>query len=123
MNSELNTCPCGGDHELACGEFLIDAFRLADESCDDAHRRALQKHAEECEPCAHEYSIERNVKSLVGRCCGQERAPEELRSVVQQRIQAMIVQMSSTTTVVTDGTSVVRSTHTVIRLNEPGQGA
>lgn len=120
MNTDFNVCPCGGDHELPCGEFLIDAYRLSDESCDDAHRRALMRHVEECEPCAREYSIERNVKSLVGRCCGQERAPEELRSNVQRRIQALTVQMSRTT-VVTDGGSVVRTTRTVIRLNRPEQ--
>lgn len=122
MNADFNVCPCGGDHELPCGEFLIDAYRMADESCDDAHRRVLMRHVEECEPCAREYSIERNVKSLVGRCCGQERAPAELRSVVQKRIQALTVQMSRTTTVISDGSSVVRTTRTVIRLNEPGQG-
>lgn len=121
MNADFNVCPCGGDHELACGDFLIDAYRLSEESCDEAHRRALLRHAEECEPCAREYSIERNVKSLVGRCCGQERAPEKLRTVVQQRIQALTVQMSQTTTVVTDGNSIVRTTRTVIRMNEPGQ--
>lgn len=121
MNADFNVCPCGGDHELACGRFLIDAYRLADESCDDAHLRALARHAEECRPCAREYSIERNVKALVGRCCGQERAPESLRSNVQQRIQALTVQM--TQTVVSDGVQIVRTTHTVISVNEPGTSA
>lgn len=122
MNADFNVCPCGGDHELPCGEFLIEAYRLADESCDEAHRRALMRHVEECEPCAREYSIECNVKALVGRCCGQERASEELRTVVQQRIRALTVQMSRTTTVMTDGRSVVRTTHTVLRVNDPRRG-
>ncbi|WP_134322542.1 mycothiol system anti-sigma-R factor [Cumulibacter soli] len=117
MNAEFNVSPCGGEHELACGEFLVSTSRLTDESCDEAVRRALQHHVEECGPCASEYTLERHVKSLVGRCCGAERAPDELRTTVQQRIHALTVQMSSTTTVHTDGVSTVRTTHTVIRLN------
>lgn len=117
MNAEFDVCPCGGEHELPCGRFLIDTYRIDDETCDDAHRRALAKHAEECEPCRRAYSIERNVKALVRRCCGTELAPESLRTGVQQRIRALTVQMSET--VIADGVGIIRSRQTVIKLQSP----
>lgn len=117
MSAEFDVCPCGGDHELACGRFLIDTYRLEDETCDEAHRRALAQHAEECEPCRSEYSLERNVKSLVQRCCGVEVAPERLRTGVQARIRALTVQMSET--VISDGVNVIRARKTVVRLQRP----
>lgn len=117
MNAEFDVCPCGGDHELACGRFLIDTRRMSDESCDELHRAALAKHAEECGPCRREYSIERNVQALVRRCCGTETAPERLRTGVQQRIRALTVQMSET--VISDGVNVIRSRKTVVRMQTP----
>lgn len=118
MNAEFNVCPCGGNHELACGHFLIDTYQLDDESCDEMHRRALARHAEECGPCRSAYSIERNVKALVRRCCGSETAPESLRAGVQQRIRALTVQMSET--VISDGVNVIRSRKTVINFRQQG---
>ena len=121
MNAEFDVCPCGGDHELACGRFLIDTSRIDDESCDESHRRALAQHAKECEPCRRAYSIECNVKSLVRRCCGTETAPERLRTGVQQRIRALTVQMSET--VISDGINVIRSRRTIISVQRPDSSA
>lgn len=117
MNAEFDVCPCGGEHELACGRFLIDTRMLDDETCDEAHRRALAQHAEECGPCRRAYSIEQNVKALVSRCCGAETAPASLRSGVQQRIRALTVQMSET--VISDGVRMIRSRRTIISSSEP----
>lgn len=123
MNAEFDVCPCGGNHELACGRFLIDTYQMDDETCDEMHRRALARHAEECEPCRRAYSIERNVKALVRRCCRTpEAAPERLRAGVQQRIRALTVQMSET--VISDGVNVIRSRKTVINIRQqPGPQA
>lgn len=113
--SEFDVCPCGGEHALACGQFLLSTYRLAEESCDEAHRRALGQHMEECGPCRNSYSLERNIKSLVGRCCGTEVAPESLRSQVQQRIRQMVT-LEHSETVVTDGASFIRKTSTTVRM-------
>lgn len=111
---DFNICPCGGTHELACGEFLLGTYRLAQDTCDSAHRRALEFHMSECGPCRGEYSLERNIKALVGGRCA-ETAPQALRDSVQQRIRQMVT-VEHTETVVSDGTAYFRSSSTTMRV-------
>jgi mycothiol system anti-sigma-R factor len=54
----------------------------------DSDRRALiRDHLDECSPCLRQFGIEQEVKLLVARRCGGERAPEQLRVSVMSRLR------------------------------------
>ena len=56
-------------------------------------RRALiRDHLDECWPCLRQFGIEQEVKALVARRCGGERAPEALRVSVLSRLQTARVE-------------------------------
>ncbi|WP_040791738.1 mycothiol system anti-sigma-R factor [Nocardia paucivorans] len=65
--------------ELDCTAVMADVWLLLDGECDDATRQRLQHHMDHCAPCIEAYGIEEKIKSLLGRKCGGERAPESLR--------------------------------------------
>ena len=44
------------------------------------------------QPCLREYGIEQEVKALVARCCGADRAPDELRDRLRAKIAALVVE-------------------------------
>jgi mycothiol system anti-sigma-R factor len=81
---------CGHAHEIDCGQILNEVYLFLDLECADERRSAIQHHLDECSPCLREYGIEHEVKALVARCCGSDRAPDDLRARLRAKINALV---------------------------------
>src|SRR5262245_4515967 len=81
---------CGNPHESDCGEILNEVYLYLDLECNDERRTAIRTHLDECGPCLAEYGIEQEVKALVARCCGTDRAPAELRERLRAKITSLV---------------------------------
>ena len=82
---------CGDPHKISCSEILNEVYLYLDLECSDERRAAIKRHLDECSPCLREYGIEQEVKALVARCCGTDRAPSELRDRLRAKIRALVV--------------------------------
>ncbi|GAA2515574.1 mycothiol system anti-sigma-R factor [Pilimelia columellifera] len=85
-------CGSGGDD---CGEVLGEVYLYLDLECAESRRELIRRHLDECHPCLSEYGIEQEVRALVARCCGAERAPEELRQRLRVRLSELVVDVES----------------------------
>ena len=81
--------------ELACNEVLGEVFLYLDLECDDERRDLIREHLDECGPCLREFGIEKEVKLLVSRCCGSERAPDGLRERLRAKIAELVYESES----------------------------
>jgi len=86
---------CGNAHEIDCGQILNEVYLFLDLECSDERRNAIQHHLDECGPCLSQYGLEQEVKALVARCCGTDRAPAELRDRLKSKIAALVVDVSA----------------------------
>jgi mycothiol system anti-sigma-R factor len=77
---------CGKPHDVDCSEILQRVYVFIDDELEDASVEEIQHHLDECGPCLDQFDLERSVKRLVHRCCGDETAPEGLRERVLMRI-------------------------------------
>jgi mycothiol system anti-sigma-R factor len=82
----------GDAHETDCGQILDEVYLFLDLECSEDRRSSIKEHLDECSPCLREYGIEQEVKALVARCCGSERAPAELRDRLRAKINALAVE-------------------------------
>lgn len=80
----------GDHHETDCREVLGEVYLYLDLECDDKRRDLIRTHLDECSPCLREYGIEQEVKVLVSRCCGGERAPDALRERLRAKITEIV---------------------------------
>lgn len=81
----------GGDpHETDCSEVLEEVYLYLDLECTQRRRETIRAHLDECSPCLREYGIEHEVKVLVGRCCGAESAPDELRDRLRRKLIELV---------------------------------
>ncbi|GAA4956709.1 mycothiol system anti-sigma-R factor [Actinoplanes utahensis] len=69
-----------------CSAVLSEVFLYLDLECSEERRILIQKHLDECSDCLQEFGIAKDVKALVGRCCGDERAPSELRDRLRLKL-------------------------------------
>lgn len=69
-----------------CAAVLEEVYLYLDLECSEERRSLIQKHLAECSKCVREFGIENEVKALVGRCCGDERAPAELRERLRLKL-------------------------------------
>jgi mycothiol system anti-sigma-R factor len=72
--------------ETSCREVLSEVYLYLDLECDEQRRGLIQTHLDECSPCLREYGIEQEVKILVSRFSGGEKAPESLRERLRSKI-------------------------------------
>ena len=86
---------CGEPHETDCREVLAEVYLYLDLECGDDRRHLIRHHLDECSPCLREYGIEREVKALVARCCGNETAPTELRERLRVRLAELVFETDS----------------------------
>ncbi|HVD28073.1 MAG TPA: mycothiol system anti-sigma-R factor [Mycobacteriales bacterium] len=77
---------------------LAEVFLYLDGEMTTDRRDRIRIHLDECSPCLRKYGIEQEVRALVARCCGGDRAPETLRDKVRGRLREAVV--IETTTVV-----------------------
>ncbi|HEY9481326.1 MAG TPA: mycothiol system anti-sigma-R factor [Micromonosporaceae bacterium] len=80
-------------HKSDCGEVLDEVYLYLDLECDEQRRDLIRTHLDECSPCLREFGIEQEVKLLVSRCCGGEKAPEALRERLRAKITELTVQV------------------------------
>jgi mycothiol system anti-sigma-R factor len=83
---------CGNPHETPCTEVLAEVFLFLDNECDPQHRSRIEQHLDECNPCLRKYGIEDEVKELVHRKCGGDRAPDSLKARVRIRLTELVVE-------------------------------
>ncbi|GGK17409.1 hypothetical protein GCM10010124_07440 [Pilimelia terevasa] len=81
----------GDDHGDGCREVIGEVYLYLDLECAEARRDLIRRHLDECSPCLREYGIEQEVRALVARCCGGERAPDELRERLRVKIRELVV--------------------------------
>lgn len=86
---------CGEPHETDCRDVLAEVYLYLDLECADERRDLIRTHLDECSPCLREYGIEQEVKALVARCCGDERAPTELRERLRVRLSELVFEADS----------------------------
>jgi len=75
-----------------CADFLERIVRLIDNELEAGDCAVVRAHIDSCSPCLERYDLQRTVKGLVARSCG-ETAPVELRERVRVRIQQIQVQI------------------------------
>jgi anti-sigma factor (TIGR02949 family) len=92
-------CAPGSPGGLDCGDVLTWLPAYLDGEMTSAEAAHFREHVEACSPCLQELGIDQVVKALVGRCCGGEAAPQELRNRVVTGVRASysITAMTSTT--------------------------
>jgi len=86
---------CGGHHDVDCGEILQRVYVFIDNELEDASCEEIKQHLDECAPCLDQFDLERCVKNLVHRSCGDEHAPESLRQRVLMRITEARVEITT----------------------------
>ena len=82
--------PCGSPHDKDCAEVLENLFLFLDHEMEDASYAEIKEHLDECSPCLREYGIEQEVKALVARCCGQEKAPQEMLARLRAKLSELV---------------------------------
>jgi mycothiol system anti-sigma-R factor len=80
-------------HETDCSVVLSEVYLYLDLECSEGRRTLIQKHLDECHDCMREFGIEHEVKALVARCCGDERAPQELRERLRVKLTELTVEL------------------------------
>jgi len=78
-----------------CGVVLNEVYLYLDLECSDARRELIKQHLDDCTDCLHEYGIEHEVKALVARCCGAERAPRELRERLRLKLDQLTIEVET----------------------------
>jgi mycothiol system anti-sigma-R factor len=89
------TVDCGAGDGVDCGEVLSRLPAYIDGEMDAVEAATFRGHLEACAPCLEELGIDQAVKRLVGKCCGKETAPEQLKAKVVTRIYQLRVEISS----------------------------
>ena len=78
---------CGTPHATDCREVLHAVYLYLDGEIDIEQRRLNREHLDECAPCLRQFGVEQEVKVLVARHCGGDRAPDSLRISVLERLR------------------------------------
>jgi len=88
---------CGNHHDTDCSEVLAEVWLFLDHECDEARRRLLAQHLDECEPCLSEYGIDEKLKRLLAAKCGGEHAPAGLKERLRQQIRVAVLEQAEIT--------------------------
>lgn len=83
-----------GPGGLDCDEALRDVFRYLDDETDPAERAKIRAHLEACSPCFEEFGIDADLKSLIARRCGGDRAPEALRVRIRTQLTRVTMEVA-----------------------------
>lgn len=76
-----------------CAEVIAEVWTLLDGECSPESSARLRHHLEECPGCLQHYGIEEQIKTLVARKCGGEKAPDGLRERLKLKIsQTTVIQ-------------------------------
>jgi mycothiol system anti-sigma-R factor len=81
-----------GPGNIDCTDVLGELYVYMDEETDDATKGRIRQHLEACAPCLKQYGLEQDVRALITRCCGGDRAPASLHERVRVRITELTVE-------------------------------
>lgn len=84
---------CGQPHDTDCREVIEKVYLYLDGETSAQERDQIRVHLDECGPCLRQYGLEQEVKALVARCCGSDRAPASLRERVLVRLRSVRVEI------------------------------
>jgi len=73
--------------DAECEHVLARVHEFLDHEVDTATGDEIRAHLSECEPCLDRFDVEQAMKSLVKRCCGNDKAPAHLRVNIMTKIQ------------------------------------
>lgn len=76
----------GEPSNAECADFLERIVRLIDNELESGDCAVVRAHIDSCSPCLERYDLQRTVKAVVARSCG-ETAPADLRARVRVQIQ------------------------------------
>ena len=86
---------CGNHHDTPCSEVLDRVYSYLDGELDEGGCGQVKQHLDECGPCLREYGLEEAVKKLVGKSCGCDPVPADLRAKVLGKIQQVRAELES----------------------------
>ncbi len=75
---------------IDCDAVLRDVYLYLDDETDSVLQTKVKAHLHDCAPCLRHYGLEQDVKSLIARTCGGDRAPASLH----ERIRVRLTQVS-----------------------------
>jgi len=81
-----------GPGNIDCDDVLKDLYLYLDDESDLELRNRIRQHLDACAPCLRQYGLEQDVRSLVARCCGGDRAPKSLHERIRVRISEVSVE-------------------------------
>ena len=83
-----------GPGNIDCDDVIKDLYLYLDNESDDQLRNRIRQHLDACAPCLKQYDLEQDVRRLVNRCCGGDRAPETLHDRIRTRITEVTIEAS-----------------------------
>ena len=83
-----------GPGNIDCDDVIKDLYLYLDNESDDQLRNRIRQHLDGCAPCLKQYDLEQDVRRLVNRCCGNDRAPETLHDRIRTRITEVTIEAS-----------------------------
>lgn len=81
-----------GPGNIDCSDVLRDVYLYLDDETDDDLRNRIRQHLDACTPCLAQFGLEQDVRSLIARTCGGDRAPEHLQERIKLRITEISVE-------------------------------
>ena len=96
------------DEDCSCSEARAHLETFLDHECDGDLRSRLEAHVASCEHCSRIADAETHLREILRSRC-VEQAPPELRERVIGRLSVLRATVTTTTTIVSDGTTTVRS--------------
>ena len=81
-----------GPGNIDCNDVLNDLYLYLDDESDDVLRNRIRQHIDGCAPCLRQFGLEQDVRALITRCCGGDRAPVTLHERIRVRITEMTVE-------------------------------
>ena len=69
-----------------CQDALHELYGYLDGELTDDRRAAIQRHLDECQPCAEPYDFEAELRDVVRRKC-QEQVPDNLMAKVRDALE------------------------------------
>jgi mycothiol system anti-sigma-R factor len=81
-----------GPGNIDCSEVLRDVYLYLDDETDDELRNRIRQHLDACTPCLKQFGLEQDVRSLIARTCGGDRAPAHLHERIKVRITEISIE-------------------------------
>jgi mycothiol system anti-sigma-R factor len=90
------SAPMGfGPGGIDCDDVLKDVYLYLDDETNPELVSRIRQHLDGCGPCLRQFGLEQDIKSLIARCCGGDRAPEHLRTNIRVRLTQVTIETST----------------------------